>query len=102
MAKSIDDLFKEVAKISKDVHQIETTHKKDLDNIQKAIKGLTRKVDDILAKIQEMEVIMDAAEFLEEHLDAADNDDGEWSPYNEEYEPEDYEDYGYDIEEDES
>lgn len=102
MAKSIDDVLKEIAKISKDIHQMETSHKKDISNIQTALKGLTRKVDEILAKIQEMEVIMDAAEFLEEHLDAADNEDDEWSPYNDDYEPEDYEDYGYDVEEDES
>lgn len=102
MAKNIDDVFKEVAKISKDIHQIETSHKKEISGIQNTLKGLTRKIDEILAKIQEMEVIMDAAEFLEEHLDAADNDDEEWSPYNEEYEPEEYEDYGYDVDEDEN
>jgi t-SNARE complex subunit (syntaxin) len=99
MAKSTDDVFKEITKINKDIHQIDIKHQKDLENVLKSLKNLTKKVDDILSKIQELEVIMDAAEFLEEHLDAADEDEG-WNPYNNEYEPEEFEDYGYDSEED--
>ena len=100
MSKSNDDIYKEIIKLSKDITQIDSKLK-DIIYIKKQLKSLDKKVQDILNKVQEFEVIMDAAEFLEEHLEDSEEDtyNTEWSPYNDEdYESEEYESYDEDDE----
>jgi uncharacterized coiled-coil DUF342 family protein len=101
MAKSVDDVYKEILKLSKDINQLDGKLK-DLIEIKKNIKNLDHKIQDVSKRIQEFEIIMDAAELIEEQLgDTDEDDDFPWSPYSDEYESEEYEDYDG-IEEDES
>lgn len=117
MAKSIDDLSKEVQKLTKDVATIQGQTKdiqkiskdissvqnqtKELSEIKRVLKSLDMKLQAVMNKIQEFEVIMDAAELIEDHMNDHDDEDNEdWNPYGEDYEPEDYENYGYEDEED--
>lgn len=93
MDKNINDLFKEIAKINKEIKQLDSH--KDILEIKKTLKNMDRQINEIMLKVQEFEIIMDAAELLEEHMeDEAEKYNTEWNPYEEEgYEPEDYEQY---------
>lgn len=95
MSKNIDDVYKEVIKINKDIQALDKKVSNDIAQIKKFLKGFDKKLSLVLEKIQEFEIIMDAAEMLEEHMeDEEDKYNTEWSPYNDDdYESEDYEDY---------
>lgn len=101
MSKDINDIIKEVqrtnqelVKTHKEVHNIDYKLSKDIAEIKKLLKSLDRKMGIMSEKIQQFEIIMDAAELLEEHMeDEAEKYNTEWNPYDEDNEPEDYEDY---------
>jgi DNA anti-recombination protein RmuC len=103
MSRDIEHIAKEILKANKEIHDIDGKFSKDMSDIKKTLKGLEKKIDLVLNKIQEFEVIMDAAELLESQLDEQDEDEDkyneEWNPYNEDYDSEDYE--GYNDDEDE-
>lgn len=100
MSKNIDDVYKEVAKINKDIQALDKQVSDDIAQIKKFLKGFDKKLSLVLEKIQEFEVIMDAAEIIEEHMEEEEEKyNTEWNPYeDEDYVAEDYE--SYDDEED--
>jgi DNA anti-recombination protein RmuC len=109
MSKDINDILKEVHKnhqeifkTNKDVNALEDKLVKELLDIKKFLKMMDRKISDISNKIQEFEIIMDAAEIIEEHMEEEENKySTEWNPYDDEgYESEEYENYDEDDESD--
>lgn len=98
MPKDINDLYKELSKITKEIQSSKNEFSQDLTDIKKTFKMLDKKIGLILNKIQEFEVIMDAAELIEEHMDDEEEKyNTEWSPYtDEDYDGEDYDDYDSD------
>jgi len=64
---------------------------KDLGEIRKLIKHTDSKIDAIMEKIQEFEIILDAAELFEQHMDNNEEEyKRDWSPYDEDYPIDDY------------
>ena len=103
MNKDYNDILKEIHKISKTVESLDNRISKELQEVKKYIKQINSKILTVLDKIQEFEIIMDAAEILEDHIqEEEDKYNTEWSPYDDDHELEDYEGYDNDIEEDES
>jgi len=68
--------------------------KKDNKDLKKIIKILERKIDIIIDKIQDFEIVLDAAEILEERIQQDSQEyNTEWNPYeDEDFNIEDYED----------
>lgn len=95
MSRDIDSIAKEIIKTNKELHQVDDRLSKDNNDIKKILKNLEKKIDLVLNKIQEFEVIMDAAEIIEEHMEDEDEKyNTEWSPYDDEdYDGEEYESY---------
>lgn len=89
MSKNIDDIYKELVKNIKDVSSLDSKVSKEMADLKKLLKSLDKKISLILEKVQEFEIIMDAAEILEEHMEEEeDKYNTEWNPYedNEDYE----------------
>lgn len=64
---------------------------KELAEIRKLIKNTDSKIDAIMEKIQEFEIILDAAELFEQHMDNSESEyKKDWSPYDEDYPIDDY------------
>lgn len=96
MSKEIDDVYKEVIKNNKDIRSIDEKLSKDITETKKILKNLDKKISAILEKIEEFEVIIDAAEILQSKIDEDEDNDAEgWQPYNDDYQSEDYENYDY-------
>jgi hypothetical protein len=95
-------MSKELDQLSKEIKSLENKQSKEFSDIKKLLKKMDQKLGQILDKIQEFEIIMDAAEILEEHMEEKEDYNTEWNPYDDDdYETEDYEDYNS-PEEDES
>ena len=78
---------------------------KENKEIKKTLKALEKKVELLSDKMQEFEIIFDAAEIIEEELDNRENKNRyntEWNPYDDEdFHVEDYENYDqYDDDDD--
>ena len=78
---------------------------KENKDLKKIIKTLERKINTILDKIQEFEVVLDAADLLEEQIEKHDQAQKEyntdWNPYDDEdFHIEDYENYDDDEDDD--
>ncbi len=103
MPKDIDDLYKELSKINKEIQSTKNEFSQDLTDIKKTFKMLDKKIGLILNKIQEFEVIMDAAELIEEHMDDEEEKyNTEWDPYSDDdYNGESYDNYDNDYDENE-
>jgi hypothetical protein len=89
MPKNIDDIYKELVKNIKDVSSLDSKVSKEMADLKKLLKSLDKKISLILEKVQEFEIVMDAAEILEEHMEEEeDKYNTEWNPYedNEDYE----------------
>jgi DNA-directed RNA polymerase beta' subunit len=89
MPKNIDDIYKEIIKNTKDVSNLDSKVSKEMADLKKLLKSLDKKISLILEKVQEFEIVMDAAEILEEHMEEEeDKYNTEWNPYedNEDYE----------------
>ena len=85
IAKQITDIEKEISGVSKDNKEF-----------KKILKNLERKINLVLDKIQDFEVVFDAAELIEDQIEKQDKNtyNTEWNPYDDEdFEPEDYENY---------
>jgi chromosome segregation ATPase len=71
---------------------------KENKDFKKVIRTLERKINILLDKIQEFEVVLDAADLLEEQIEKHDQNKKEyntdWNPYDDEdFHIEDYENY---------
>ena len=99
MPKNIDDVMKEILKNHKETKDKESKILLELNSMKKTMKSLDKTVSEILSKIQEFEIIMDAAAILEDG-EEEDDYETEWTPY-EDQKNEDYEDYDEDTEEEE-
>lgn len=98
MSKDFDNIIKQIAKSNQEIHRVDNHLSKDISEIKRAIKSLDSKMSILIDKIQELEVIMDAAEILEEfQQEEQEKYNTEWNPYQE-YEAEDYDDYESDPE----
>ena len=95
MSKNIEDVYKEIIKLSKDIKELENKYTKEFSDLKKILKYMDRKLEEVSSKIQEFEIIMDAADIIEEHMEEEENKyNTEWNPYDDDsYSPEDYEDY---------
>ena len=85
IAKQITDIEKEISGVSKDNKEF-----------KKILKNLEIKINLVLDKIQDFEVVFDAAELIEDQIEKQDKNtyNTEWNPYDDEdFEPEDYENY---------
>ena len=85
-------LNKQLVENSKQLSVLE----KDNKELKKIIKNLERKINLVLDKIQEFEVVFDAAELIEDQIEKQERSEynTEWNPYDDEdYEPDDYENY---------
>lgn len=88
----VDPLMKNILENQKQIISLQKENK----DIKKILKNLERKIDLVLNKIQEFEVVLDAAELLEEQVEKYQESEynTEWNPYDDEdFETEDYEDY---------
>jgi peptidoglycan hydrolase CwlO-like protein len=98
MSKDFDNIIKQIAKSNQEIHRVDNHLSKDISEIKKAIKSLDNKMSILIDKIQELEIIMDAAEILEEfQQEEQEKYNTEWNPYQE-YEAEDYDNYESDPE----
>lgn len=96
MAEEYQQILTDIRKL---LSKIDTQSKKEFDDIKKTIKLVNKKIADIYHKIQEFEIILDAAELIEDQME--DKYNTEWNPYDyEEYEAEQYEQYDEDEDED--
>lgn len=95
MQTDLDKVIKIINQISKDITTMNTSVIKEIVDIKKLFKSLDKRVSEIASKIQEFEVLMDAAELLEEQMEEEESKyNTEWNPYDDDdYEPEDYENY---------
>ena len=85
-------LSKQISDNSKQLSILE----KDNKELKKIIKNLERKINLVLDKIQDFEVVFDAAELIEDQIEKQDKNtyNTEWNPYeDEDFEPEDYENF---------
>lgn len=90
MPRTIDDIVKELSKITKEISGMENKFSKELSDIKRIMKYMNLKIDDIANKVQEFEIIMDAAEIIEDHIEEEEN------KYNSEWDPEEDESDYYD------
>ena len=67
----------------------------DTSDLKNILHNLENKIDAVESKIQDFEIVFDAAEILEERQEEEENKyNTEWNPYDDEdFSPEDYEDY---------
>ncbi len=86
-------------KIIKKLSESQLKTDKQLSVIQKILKNLEKQMNIIINKVQEFEIVLDAAEIIEEHIEdqesqARDIFNTDWTPYNDEdFGSEDYENY---------
>lgn len=86
----IDPINKAVIENQKHLISLQKENKE----LKKILKNIEKKLEIVSDKIQEFDVIFDAAEILEEEMDRQDEYNTEWNPYDDEdFKPEDYEDY---------
>lgn len=92
-------LYKTITENQKELLAI----RKENKELKKIIKVLENKVCLVLDKIQEFEIVLDAAELIEDQIDEQTKEDNryntEWNPYeDEDFRGEDYENYDDDEE----
>jgi len=68
---------------------------KENKDIKKILSKIERNLSLLVNKIQEFEIVFDAAEIIEEEIERQIEDyNTDWSPYSDEdFQPEEYEDY---------
>lgn len=89
MSKDIDDIYKELLKNTKDISSLDIQVSKEMSDLKKLLKNLDKKISLVLEKIEEFEIVLDAADILEEQMEEEeDKYNTEWNPYedNEDYE----------------
>jgi hypothetical protein len=87
MSKELDQLFKEIHSLNKQILILDKKYSKEILEIKNLIISINQNIEDTLEQIQDFNELI--------NQDPDDND--EWNPYNE-YEAEDYETYGDQIE----
>ena len=86
----IDPIMKAILDNQKQINLIQ----KELRDLKKIIKNIDSKINIVHDKIQEFEVVFDAAEIIEDELERQQEYNTEWNPYDDgDFEPEDYENY---------
>lgn len=86
MASDLEKINKTLNQMLKILSSIENKQNKEILEIKKHIKLIEKDIKNISDKIQEFEIILDAAEIIEQETENG----NEWDTY-EDYEPEDYE-----------
>ena len=94
LSKQLSDNSKQLSILQKDNRELKII-----------IKNLEKKINLVLDKIQDFEVVFDAAELIEDQIEKQDKDKNkyntEWNPYDDEdFEPENYENYDEDDDDD--
>lgn len=95
MPDELDDIKKLLNSIDDKVTKLDSKSEKEFLAIKKTLKTLDQKIGNVLDKIQEFEIVLDAAEMLENHIEEEEERyNTDWSPYDDEdFQSEDYEDY---------
>lgn len=102
MSKDLEKLSREINQLSKTIKDYTIKSSKDISDIKKTLKIMERRVLDIANKVQEFEIIMDAADIIEEQIETEENKyNTEWNPYEDDdfhgeyYSDDDDDDDGY-------
>jgi len=87
--------YQKIIKLLTDSNKALLSISKENKEIKKILSGFESKLEILSAKIEEFEIIMDAAEIIEEHQMEEENMyNTDWNPYDDEdYSPEYYEEY---------
>lgn len=95
MPDELNDIKKLLNSIDDKVTKLDSKSEKEFLAIKKTLKTLDQKIGNVLDKIQEFEIVLDAAEMLENHIEEEEERyNTDWSPYDDEdFQSEDYEDY---------
>lgn len=94
MATDLDKITKAINMLSKELSGMNDKYIKEFVDIKKLLKHIDKQLIDISRKVQEFEIILDAAELIEDQMEEKDKYNTEWNPYDDdEYEGEDYEKY---------
>ena len=83
MSKDFDDIAKNVIKNNKELHNIESSISKEIDNLQKSIKKIENKInsmDETLGKL--FEIMNSITVFLDEEDEEEIDDEEDWTPYD--------------------
>lgn len=94
----VDPIQKSVLENQKQILVLQKENKE----LKKILKSIERKLNLVADKIQEFEVVFDAAQIIEDEVEKQQEYNTEWNPYDDEdYTIEDYEDYdSYDDDDD--
>ena len=88
MSKDLEKLSREINQLSKTIKDYTIKSSKDISDIKKTLKIMERRVLDIANKVQEFEIIMDAADIIEEQIETEENKyNTEWNPYEDIWTP---------------
>lgn len=86
MQSENEKIVKLLQSVKKDLIAFEHKYVKELLDIKKYIKNINTRITEISSKIQEFEVMMDAAELINEQNEDEDDEENEyrteWSPYD--------------------
>ena len=87
--------FQKIIKMLTETNKTLSTIDKENRDMKKILKNLEKQIKSISDRLAEFEIIMDAAEILEDQVIEEENIyNTDWTPYeDEDYHPEDYEDY---------
>tara|TARA_R100000005_G_C4931045_1_gene160027 strand:- start:52 stop:357 length:306 start_codon:yes stop_codon:yes gene_type:complete len=88
------DTLKLIKLLQENKKELVKLHKENKE-YKRILSSMMQKIDSIESKIQEFEIIFDAADIIEEHKEEEENKyNTEWSPYDDEdFSVEDYSDY---------
>jgi|MDSZ01.3.fsa_nt_gb DNA anti-recombination protein RmuC len=100
----VEPVMDNTEKIINQINAIQAQIDKKFLSMEEVFEDLNKKINLILNKVQEFEIVLDAAEIIEEHIEdqesqAKDIFNTDWTPYNDEdFQSEDYENYDDDSE----
>ena len=86
MPSEFDKITKIITENKKELAALQKQH----TDIKRTLKRIDQKISNVLDKIQEFEIVLDAAEVLENHIDDQEDKENE---YDTEWNPEEDEDY---------
>lgn len=85
MSKDLDKLTKEITLLSKTIKDYTVKSAKDIFELKKTLKNMEKRILEISNKVQEFEIIMDAADIIEEQIETEENKyNTDWNPYDDE------------------
>ena len=83
MSRDFDDITKNIIKNNKELHNVESSISKEIDNLQKSVKKIENKInsmDETLGKL--FEIMNSITVFLDEEDEEEIDDEEDWTPYD--------------------